>query len=126
MKEKLLQLSRSLPSSWHSLCSNVYSSIVAVHGLCGDAFGTWTEEVSGKLWLRDFLPSQVPNTRIMSYGYDSFIAFSKSEAELGDVAADLLNRLNDERDTPEVIGPNELTVGMRVDVMLCARKWIVQ
>ena len=39
----------------------------------------------------------------MSYGYDSFVAFSKSEIELDDVAADLLNRLNDERDTPEVI-----------------------
>ena len=38
----------------------------------------------------------------MSYGYDS-VAFSKSEIELGDVAADLLNRLNDERGTPEVI-----------------------
>ena len=39
----------------------------------------------------------------MSYGYDSCIAFSKSEMGLSDVAADLLNRLNDERDTPEVI-----------------------
>ena len=86
-----------------SLSSNAQPSIVAVHGLCGDPFETWTEETSGKLWLRDFLPSQVPSTRIMSYGYDSFFAFSKSEVELGDVAADLLNRLNDERDTPEVI-----------------------
>ena len=79
------------------------SSIVAVHGLCGDPFETWTEETSGKLWLRDFLPSQVPNTRIMSYGYESSAAFGKSEIELTDVAADLLNRLNDERGTPGVI-----------------------
>jgi hypothetical protein len=41
----------------------------------------------------------------MSYGYDSSVAFSKSEIELGDVAADLLNRMNYERDTPEVIKP---------------------
>ena len=102
--KKPLQLSRPLPrSSWSSAYSNVYSSIVAVHGLCGDAYETWTEDTGGKLWLRDFLPSQVPNTRIMSYGYDSFFAFSKSEIELGDVAADLLNRLNDERGTQEVI-----------------------
>ena len=86
-----------------ALCSNVYSSIVAVHGLCGDPFETWTEESSGKLWLRDYLPYQVPATRIMSYGYDSTVAFSKSEIKLVDVAADLLNRLNDERGTPEVI-----------------------
>ena len=101
--KKPLQLSRPLPRSWSSAYSNVYSSIVAVHGLCGDAYETWTEDTGGKLWLRDFLPSQVPNTRIMSYGYDSFFAFSKSEIELGDIAADLLNRLNDERGTQEVI-----------------------
>ena len=82
---------------------NIYSSIVAVHGLCGDPFDTWTEETSNKLWLRDFLPSQVPNTRIMSFGYDSFVAFSKSEVEISDVAVDLLNRLHGERDTLEVI-----------------------
>jgi hypothetical protein len=39
----------------------------------------------------------------MSFGYDSLVAFSKSEIEISDVAADLLNRLNGERDTPEVI-----------------------
>ena len=103
MMEKLPQLSRSLPCSRPSLCSNVYSSIIAVYGLCGDPYKTWTEETSGKLWLRDFLPSQVSNTRIMSYGYDSSVAFSKSEIQLADVAVDLLNRLNDERGTHEVI-----------------------
>ena len=45
----------------------------------------------------------MPNTRIMSYGYDSFFAFSKSEIELDDIAADLVNRLSDERGTQEVI-----------------------
>ena len=84
------------------LLSNIYSSIVAVHGLGGHPYDTWTEETSGKMWLRDFLPSQVPYTRIMSYGYDSLVAFSMSELELGDVAADLLNRLDGERGTPEV------------------------
>ena len=95
-----------MPCSWPLPFSNIYSSIVAVHGLCGDPFDTWTEETSNKLWLRDFLPSQVSNARIMSFGYDSLVAFSKSEIEISDVAADLLNRLNDERDTPEVVIPN--------------------
>ena len=88
--------------------SNIHSSVVAVHGLCGDPYDTWTDEATKKLWLRDFLPSQVPNTRIMSFGYDSLVAFSKSEIEISDVAADLLNRLNGERDTAEVIGPMNL------------------
>src|SRR5277367_3733735 len=37
--------------------------IVAVHGLGGDAYKTWTHE-NGKLWLRDFLPDQLPGARI--------------------------------------------------------------
>ena len=101
--ESPLQLSRSSPDSGPLPLSNVLSSIVAVHGLGGHPYDTWTEEKSGKMWLRDFLPSQVPHTRIMSYGYDSLVAFSKSEIELGDVAADLLNRLDGERGMSEVI-----------------------
>ena len=80
-----------------------YSSIVAVHGLCGDPYDTWTDVPSNKLWLKDFLPSQVPNIRIMSFGYDSSVAFSKSVITLDGIAADLLNRLDIERDTREVM-----------------------
>ena len=105
--ESPLQPSRSSPDSGPPPLSDVFSSIVAVHGLGGHLYDTWTEEKSGKMWLRDFLPSQVPHTRIMSYGYDSLVAFSKSELELGDVAADLLNRLDGERGTPEVIWPKK-------------------
>ncbi|KAI9863600.1 MAG: hypothetical protein M1813_003623 [Trichoglossum hirsutum] len=67
--------------------------IVAVHGLGGDAYGTWTHE-NGKLWLRDFLASQIPEARILTYGYDSVVAFSKSSAEVDDFARDLLQRVN--------------------------------
>jgi hypothetical protein len=38
----------------------------------------------------------------MSYGYDSVLAFSKSIAGIDEFAADLLNRLNDERETAQV------------------------
>ena len=51
----------------------------------------------------------------MSFGYGSLVAFSKSEIEIGDVAADLLNRLSIERDTDEVIWPDELIANMRAD-----------
>lgn len=51
-------------------------SIIAVHGLHGDAYKTWTAkpEFPGEeevLWLRDLLPDEVPNARILAYGYDS-------------------------------------------------------
>ena len=39
----------------------------------------------------------------MSYGYDSSVAFSRSEVELGDIAVDLLDRLDGEWGTREVI-----------------------
>ena len=53
------------------------SVVVAVHGLQGDAYKTW-EHDNRSLWLRDFLPADIPNARIMTFGYDSTVAFSKS------------------------------------------------
>ncbi|KAI0543731.1 hypothetical protein F4679DRAFT_577412 [Xylaria curta] len=50
--------------------------IVAVHGLNGKAYKTWTD--SGKLWLADFLPLDIPRARIFTYGYNSAVAFSSS------------------------------------------------
>lgn len=67
-------------------------SIIAVHGLGGDAYETWTDE-NGKLWLRDFLPVRLKTAQIFTYGYDSVVAFSKSSADIDDFARDLLQRL---------------------------------
>jgi len=44
-------------------------SIVAIHGLNGHREKTWT--VGGVNWLRDLLPSDIPNARILSWGYDA-------------------------------------------------------
>ncbi|MCJ1430387.1 hypothetical protein MMC29_008305 [Sticta canariensis] len=43
--------------------------IVAVHGLNGHREKTWT--VNEVNWLRDFLPSDVPRARILTWGYDA-------------------------------------------------------
>lgn len=71
--------------------------VVAVHGLQGHAFKTWEHE-NETLWLRDLLPAGIPSARIMTFGYDSTVAFSKSVAHIEDKALDLLNRLGAERD----------------------------
>ncbi|KAJ7353680.1 hypothetical protein DFH08DRAFT_692107 [Mycena albidolilacea] len=50
-------------------------SIVALHGLNGHAFRSWEyRNPSGKesfMWLRDYLPEQVPEARVMTYGYNA-------------------------------------------------------
>lgn len=73
------------------------NSIVAVHGLNGDWETTWTDTITGKMWLRDFVPIQWPNARVMSFGYDSAVTLSNSKADIDDSASDLINRLDDER-----------------------------
>lgn len=75
-------------------------SVVAIHGLGGDAYRTWTHE-NKKLWLQDFLPSQVPEARILSYGYDSTVAFSKSSAGIDDFSRDFLYRLKTVRNSTQ-------------------------
>jgi hypothetical protein len=79
-----------------------FLSIVAVHGLAGHYKTSW--EDGGKLWLHDpgFLPSQVPNTRIMSFGYKSSATVTGSVTDIEDVAHSLLNRLNDARSDEQV------------------------
>ena len=44
--------------------------IVAVHGLGGHQYDTWTHD-NGIMWLRDLLPQDIPNARVMTWGYDS-------------------------------------------------------
>ena len=50
-------------------------SIVAVHGLNGDPFKTWTAEGSDKMWLKDpsLLPSNLKDSRILTYGYNAMV-----------------------------------------------------
>ncbi|KAF9891553.1 hypothetical protein FE257_004020 [Aspergillus nanangensis] len=65
----------------------------------GNAFKTWTDS-DGHLWLRDSLPNHIPQARIMTFGYDSAVAFGRSEMNVEDFALDLLTRLLWERQVP--------------------------
>ncbi|KAK3990460.1 hypothetical protein QBC44DRAFT_288816 [Cladorrhinum sp. PSN332] len=82
--------------------------IVAIHGLGGDAFQTWTyHDTDGRkimnggpdpMWIQDFLKKDFPHARIFTYGYttgDSF--FSNIVSGIGDYARDLMARLQGER-----------------------------
>ncbi|KAH0559359.1 hypothetical protein GP486_004127 [Trichoglossum hirsutum] len=68
--------------------------IIAVHGINGDAFNTWTHGDRGALWLRDFLPSQIPGARVFTFGYNSNVAFTRAKGSLDSHARELLEQLN--------------------------------
>ena len=75
--------------------------IIAIHGLGGTAHKTWTHD-NGKMWLRDFAPTQFPRARIYTFGYDSGIAFSRGTCTVDDSAKVLLRAIKLERQIPEV------------------------
>lgn len=77
-------------------------SIVAVHGLGGHYEHTWTHE-NGQWWLKDFLPNQISNARILSYGYNAAVAFSKSISTIENCARQLLNKIRNERESEQVL-----------------------
>lgn len=82
----------------HRCCS----SVVAVHGLGGNAIDTWTHPKSNAFWLRDFLPRQIPDARVMTFGYNAAAAFGQSTADVLDYAKSLLSSLIDKREELEV------------------------
>jgi hypothetical protein len=77
------------------------ADIIAIHGLGGTAYKTWTHD-NGRLWLRDFALDDLSGARIYTFGYDSGLAFSKGTGTLSDFARSLLSAIKLQRDTPEV------------------------
>jgi hypothetical protein len=76
--------------------------IVAVHGLGGTAFKTWTHR-NGKNWLRDFAPNEFPGARVYTFGYDSGFAFSRGTGTLNDFARSFLEAIKLERSKPDQV-----------------------
>jgi hypothetical protein len=60
-----------LCSSYIHLAYLHLKSIIAVHGLDGHRDQSWTADSNKKMWLKDFLPLDIPNARIFTYGYNA-------------------------------------------------------
>ncbi|TDZ15263.1 Protein SERAC1 [Colletotrichum orbiculare MAFF 240422] len=62
---------------------------------------SWVADVKGgsisgnnNVWLRDFLPHDIPNARILLYGYDTKLLHSGSRQTIEDISVSLLNVLS--------------------------------
>ena len=70
---------------------HIEADIIALTGLAGHAFGSWA--ASPQMWLRDFLPKDLPRARILLYGYDSSLADSQSKHILMDLSNNFVVKL---------------------------------
>ena len=86
LPSKLLPISLSCGETPANL-----TSIIAVTGLAGHAYGSWATEQH--MWLRDFLPSEMPNVRVMTYGYNSQLTESMSRQDFDQHAEDFAEGL---------------------------------
>ncbi|KAF7176385.1 hypothetical protein CNMCM7691_002514 [Aspergillus felis] len=59
--------------------------VIAMSGLGGHAFDSFKERGGSFMWLRDALPLDFPNARILIYGYDTRLVRSSSFQNLTDL-----------------------------------------
>ncbi|MCJ1312987.1 hypothetical protein MMC25_006663 [Agyrium rufum] len=76
--------------------------VIAIAGLAGHAYGSWAHSPE-RMWLRDYLPHDAPNARIMTYGYKCLLEGSKAPSKLSDFTSKFLNRLLNMREIGKVI-----------------------
>ncbi|EFQ30905.1 uncharacterized protein GLRG_06049 [Colletotrichum graminicola M1.001] len=67
--------------------------IIAVPGLGSHPLGSWKSPRNDDVWLRDFLPKDVPNIRVLIYGYDTTLPGSRSKQSIEDLGGILVERL---------------------------------
>ena len=51
--------------------TEITADVVAITGLDGLAYGSWSGGDPKRMWLRDFLSEDLPKCRVMIYGYNS-------------------------------------------------------
>ena len=92
-------------------------SLVAIHGLAGDPFTTWTHVKGQPMWLRDLLPQVMPNVRIMTYGYNASLLNYTAIQDVRSIAAKLLTKLADLRSGERVSEYQNVFLGLPAMVL---------
>lgn len=75
---------------------------VVVCGLGGHAFGSFKEKGTSYMWLRDSLPKNLPNMRILLYGYESGLDGSESTLNISGIAETFIGHLRGLRSSSEI------------------------
>lgn len=85
---------------FQSESTKCFVDVIAVHGLGGHYEKTWTSVPVAPtsetpetpcIWLKDLIPSEIPDARILSFGYNSAVALSKSIGDVEMFASQLLS-----------------------------------
>lgn len=79
---------------------------VVVCDLWGHAFGSFKEKETSYMWLRDSLPKDLPNLRILLYGYESGLDGSESVLNISGIAETFIGHLRGMRTQSEVSAMN--------------------
>ena len=54
-------------------CEDATLDVCFVHGLTGNRVSTWTASGATEPWPKTLLPSELPRSRILSWGYDAYV-----------------------------------------------------
>lgn len=83
-------------------------SIVFIHGLTGDREKTWTALDHTNPWPKSLLPDEIPNARILTFGYDADVTDLRnmvSMSTIGNHASDLIAKLATWRENDNDVRP---------------------
>ncbi|RYO93786.1 hypothetical protein DL763_004271 [Monosporascus cannonballus] len=89
--------------------------IVFVHGLTGDREKTWTARDGSEPWPKVLLPSELPPARVLTFGYDAYVADWRevvSQNRIGNHAWNLLTSLASYREDNDTVGTSQCLGGL--------------
>jgi hypothetical protein len=89
----------------HNPKSATIVDIVFLHGLTGNSFHTWFDRTSQTHWPRDLIKEDLPDARVMTFGYDADVVHAIRSASLESISSysgDLLASLSGKRRGIEV------------------------
>ncbi len=78
-----------------------------MHGLTGDRETTWTAHDASEPWPKALLPSKLPTARVLTFGYDAYVADWRgvvSQNRIANHAWNLLTSLALYREDDDTVG----------------------